>query len=670
MPFLLPLVGLIGGILAAEYIGAGCVTAGLMGAYCLFMWLYMRHERRQGPIRDLRAQAVRQPVILALFIAVGILTVMIHRPKIPDLEKEELPEYVDVRVLSVRQTVTGDLVDAEIISFRDSTSQRDNPATPQSVNGIGVRLNSSGLILQPGDVLRFREELRPITDSPNSFRTGFAERLRRKGIYFRQSVNQYSAHLVGTSHTLRTYAYDIRDRLTIRLQNSALSDASKQLIGTILLGDETALDQPKRASFASAGLAHILSLSGLHVGLVAALVLTFLLPLNLTRFRKTRWLAAIVFVWLYVWLTGLHLPAIRAAVMLTFYMLTMLLERDNASMNALFAAAFLILLFSPSALTNCGFQLSCICVFALVAFSNQILNERLRKYQTLYTLASMILTTVLATFASWAIVAYHFGQLPILFLPANILIAPMLPVYMGAAALLLFEELIGLHPGFFAVIVDRLTDYILRIADMLSKPEWSVVHVDVNIYIALAWTVGIILLFFAIENRNNKRALFVIGTTSFTLLLISLILLLAQADAKAKIGSRRGIIVQNIYEELRITTFENDTEDVIYFNLKEGVDTVILGKRIVYIHDNRHSKKSRKRYELPTVKQNVDLLILGNRFNGDISDLTDFFDPKQITSLRSVTVDNDVTNKIQAERSSIHYHSIREEGPFRLEWRE
>lgn len=661
LPFLVPLAALVGGILLAEYTAASLVTASLLSAFSVYLFIAMGRARRHGPIADMRAQKLLEPAVLSLFMAAGLVSAILARPTAPDADDPDLPRFADVRITRVRQMTYGDVADAQLLGFCENASDSVLSFKPK---GCKVRLTIKDLMLQPGDMVRFPHEFSDISANRNYFHDDFRKQVRRKGFFFSQTLAKGEAQLIGVDHTLATRAADARDNMSQKLENSSLSHRTSSLLRTILLGDSDAVSADDREQFAAAGLAHMLSLSGMHIGLVAALVLFLLLPLNLTRRRKLRFLVAAIAVWIYVILTGLHLSAIRAAIMLTLYILSLSLERNSEPLNALLAAAFIILIIDPSALFDCGFQLSCLCVFALAGFTRFFAVDSLAGNRALHTFLTTIITTILATLASWAVVACHFSRLPLLFLPANVIVAPLIPIAMGSGALILVMEYVGYNSHLFSDFVNRLVDFIYRISDSLSDEAYSITDINVSPLTAISWVVFVVLLYFTICNFRDKRKFrIMIPTTAVIFFGTVVSLIFTNNDV-----NNNGLIVHDNYREVAFTVLEDSKENVIRMNAVLPIDTIINGKTVVYINDRRYYKNSRTRRPVPEQPGQTEILIVGNRFYGSMDDILQYYRPEMIVGHKSLTADTDITLQCAAKRLDVPYHSIREQGPYRMEW--
>ncbi len=160
-----------------------------------------------------------------------------------------------------------------------------------------------------------------------------------------------------------------------RLRQRLLGSLAKRLgegtgsagpwLKAMLLGLRQELDGDTRASMQATGLAHLLALSGLHVGLLLAALMLLLgmLPMD----GRIRWLMLLLLLPAYIWLSGGSLSVIRAGLMAMLLALGRLMNRRLGAMRLLVAAATIILLVWPHELASAGFQLSVLAVGALAS---------------------------------------------------------------------------------------------------------------------------------------------------------------------------------------------------------------------------------------------------------------------------------------------------------------
>ncbi|MCL6451732.1 MAG: ComEC/Rec2 family competence protein [Acetobacteraceae bacterium] len=200
----------------------------------------------------------------------------------------------------------------------------------------------------------------------------------------------------------------------------ALSPARAALLRGLLLGGSQGLDPDLVDSFGRAGLIHLLSASGLHVGFVLAAVSVPLGCLRLTR--RAAALLALPAVGFYALLTGARAPVVRSALMLGSAVVGASLGRGRHSLGALAVAAGAILVHNPFALWDAGFQLSFAATFGLVTLAPRFRRGLARLPRPL---ASALSVTCAAQAATLPLALYHFGRLSLLAPVANLAAVPL-----------------------------------------------------------------------------------------------------------------------------------------------------------------------------------------------------------------------------------------------------
>lgn len=267
------------------------------------------------------------------------------------------------------------------------------------------------------------------------------------------------------------------------LLQSELKPASKEFLCTALIGDSSVLDANIREDFASAGLAHILALSGLHVGLIAMLVSIALWPVRIWGAKIPRVTAILILLWLYAIITGLSPSVVRATTMLSIFLGADMLQRRNCSYNSLCCAALVILAFDPEAIFTIGFQLSFAAVAAILLLSGD-LNPISPRHRILYAFTGYLCVSLAAVLGTAMISCIYFHTFPLYFLLANIVTSLLLPWLVGAGVILLIIEWCGFDPGWLCTSIDFLYCLIAKTAGATASLPGSTIN---NIYIP-AWT--------------------------------------------------------------------------------------------------------------------------------------------------------------------------------------
>ncbi len=238
----------------------------------------------------------------------------------------------------------------------------------------------------------------------------------------------------------------------------------RELLRAFLLGQGQGVSPETRTKFNRAGLGHVLAVSGLHTGIVFAVLSLSLSPLR-------RWfpyphlpgLLALIPLSLYGWLTGGRPSVTRAILMCGAWVVARHSGRHTQGYAIWSLALFASLLFRPSSLFNLGFQLSFSAVLAIIWGHNWLssrLGNRASEPVNRYLIRPAWFT-LCAQAGTLPLSLYYFGLFPWLFLPANLIVLPALPLLIGLGMLgtvlamsgLIFEEYV------------RLTEFLLSLLD-------------------------------------------------------------------------------------------------------------------------------------------------------------------------------------------------------------
>lgn len=234
--------------------------------------------------------------------------------------------------------------------------------------------------------------------------------------------------------SLQSLRYD----LLSRLQGSALSEDSYATIAAMTLGDKTGVSAELRDTYSKAGVSHVLALSGLHLGIIYAMI-----ALLLGRRRNTMGglLVTLLLVWTFALMVGMSPGIVRSAAMFSVYASMTFLQRDYLTANSLAIAASVMLLASPAMLWDVGFQMSFLAVMGIVICHVLLRNNhfyvRYAHRRFVGKLVSLVCISLAAQLFVLPLVMYYFGNVPFYFLLANIVAVP-LTTFIIYAAMLLF----------------------------------------------------------------------------------------------------------------------------------------------------------------------------------------------------------------------------------------
>lgn len=229
-----------------------------------------------------------------------------------------------------------------------------------------------------------------------------------------------------------------REVLLQRFADAGLSDDQYAIVAAMVLGDKSALSRDIKNTYSITGASHVLALSGLHLGIIYALLSLLVVGRRWQLFSQ---ILIILSIWAFVFLVGMPTSVVRAAVMLTVYALLALGHRPKMSVNTLAFTAVVMLLFQPSALFTISFQMSFMAVLSILLFvplfEAVFTPEYLMTHRWVKWLWGMVAVSCAAQIGVAPLIAYYFGRFSVWFLLTNFIVIP-------AATLILYLSLLVL----------------------------------------------------------------------------------------------------------------------------------------------------------------------------------------------------------------------------------
>lgn len=262
--------------------------------------------------------------------------------------------------------------------------------------------------------------------NPNEFDyKGF---LLLKGITARQFIPEGKSQIISveTNRLFYFFADDLRKSLSDLLEKYISQKSSLPIAKALLLGQKNQLDRSTRQAYSESGVMHILAVSGLHVGILVAVLLFLIRPLKLSVLaRKSYLLVLVLVIWTYATITGLSPSVVRASVMFTLIVLGQLRDRKPPIFNILAFSAILMIAVNPGVITEVGFQLSYLAVAGIVLLQPLIVRVWYPKSRILEYLWQLGAVSIAAQLATFPLSVWYFHSFPVWFLPANLLVIPI-----------------------------------------------------------------------------------------------------------------------------------------------------------------------------------------------------------------------------------------------------
>jgi competence protein ComEC len=462
--------------LAAE--PAPALGASLLAASAAFVAFAWRQQR----------DATLALILFAIALGFAAAQLQATLAAAPVLERRLGPVMVEGRLVAVDPLPEG----ARLVIAPSSIERLALSDLPARVR---IRLRHGDTAALPGAWLRVRAVLMPppAPVMPGAYdfeRRAFFDRLGAVGFALGGAVFIDPPAGEGAS-AWRTALQALRTAVSQRI-HAALPGRDGTIAAALIVGDTHAIPPEDAGAFRDAGLAHILVIAGLHMGMVAGLVffalraLLALIPVLVLNHPTKKWAAggALAVTFGYMLLSGATVSSRRAFVMIALALLAVLVDRFNVSARAVAAAAVVIMLMTPEAATGPSFQMSFAAVAALIACYEALRPSLsawhlhagpLRRF-ALY-LFGIALTTVVTTVATMPFTIYHFNRFPIYSVVANALAVPItgfwvMPWAIGSCVLMPFHlESLALAPMSWGI------GAISGIAHWVTRWPGAVLHV-------------------------------------------------------------------------------------------------------------------------------------------------------------------------------------------------
>lgn len=376
---------------------------------------------------------------------------LIHGPEAQSQEKGSLGEDVSGTVLSVTarpQKGVRYVIEADRIM---------RAQTRIEISGKVLLTVDNGPILHSGDRIRFVARLREPENFGNPGEYDYKGRLIREGVFVTAHVSKPGLIVKtedGRAGIMRTLGIEAaRDGIRKFIEENATNSGA---LNALIIGETAGLDSSLREVFAITSTAHILAISGLHVGIVGAAfywLILFLFKRSqrlmlACNVRKAALFATVVPVLAYGMLAGFPVSATRAILMACVFAITFMMNRGKDYWNTLALSGLVILAIDPRALWEISFQLSFAAVAGIIyiqprlgevfgATAYKAEDEgRVRRFLRTRILAAG-LVTIAASVATSPIIAYHFHRASLTGVAANLIVIPLtsviVPLLLAAA---------------------------------------------------------------------------------------------------------------------------------------------------------------------------------------------------------------------------------------------
>ncbi|MDR1390964.1 MAG: ComEC/Rec2 family competence protein [Holosporales bacterium] len=377
----------------------------------------------------------------------------------------------------------------------------------------------------PNDMLQIKGKITPYrpADIPGTF-----DQIQYNSLVGLDTTGiVYKIEKIGKKKNLLEFFSYIRCFLTKKI-TSAMKNPAGGIASALLTGDKSPISPEIRDKFINSGTAHILAISGLHMSIVASMLFlifskSFRYVENLFYRLNSKTLSAILtilFTFLYLGLSGFSPSAVRAFIMTTIFLISIILGRKALSLRSVSVAAFLILLIDSGSVFLVSFQLSFCAVVALISFYETFqkkLNRLLIKYTKWYKkiffyVTTSFITTIIASLATSPVSIETFNRLSLSGVLGNLVAIPAISfIIMPLGGISLIASW---SSEVFVALLEYTLNQLTFLLGLISEIPGSNLTVKSPDILTLYMIVfgGIILCILKTSLRHVGSALMLIGT--------------------------------------------------------------------------------------------------------------------------------------------------------------
>ncbi|MCP6680976.1 DNA internalization-related competence protein ComEC/Rec2 [Bacillus nakamurai] len=284
-------------------------------------------------------------------------------------------------------------------------------------------------------------------------------------------------------------------------------ESSAGIAEALTVGERFSVEDDVLSAYQKLGIVHLMAISGMHVGLIAAGLFYVLIRMGITREKAG--ILLLLFLPVYTVLTGAAPSVLRASLMLGFYVAGNLFKRRIHSSAAISLSYLLLLLFNPYLLWEIGFQLSFAVSAALILSSSILQNVREKK------LAQLAMASFVAELSSLPFLLYYFQQISLVSFPMNMIMVPFYTLFVIPFSFIGFVVLLVSRPA--GEFVFCWFDLVMKWAHKLitsaaSIESFTIVVAKPGMLSLILLAISIFSIFAAVEKhgvlRLRKSALF------------------------------------------------------------------------------------------------------------------------------------------------------------------
>lgn len=318
--------------------------------------------------------------------------------------------------------------------------------------------DSSTEKLRYGDILATTITLQEFEKPLNPYQFDIKSYMRQESIRYSSYIKPEAWILCkNSSNPIIRVSLRMRDNLVSLFKRYKIEGQELAVVSALTIGYRDLLDTEIQKVYATTGAMHILSVSGLHVGILYLLLVFLMRLIPHSRISASLKLSiALFFLWFFALLTGLSPSVCRSSLMFSLLAIGQSCNVRSNPINTLAIAAFALLVANPYNILNIGFQLSFLAVLSIVIFYPKIYMLLCFRNKIADYTWSLIAVSIAAQLGTFPLTTLYFSQFPNYFLLTNLIAIPLSTLILYVSVLLLLTAPLPFIATWVAKLLDGL----------------------------------------------------------------------------------------------------------------------------------------------------------------------------------------------------------------------
>lgn len=414
----------------------------------------------------LHRRSVSDLYIIAALILTGMFSMELRREQCTTLSHTTTMEITIDNITSRRTRAT--MADARLVAYHSEQGYRRSRSEVRVVA-------EPQLAIENGDRLLVRAKINPFDEQEP-----YGRNMLGRGVAGQLFINR--ENLLERRHDTSSLPQRLRSWAVERVRGLHLDQENEVVVMAMSIAERSGITPSLRQAYTRAGAAHLLAVSGLHVGFICAIANLLLAWLILLPYGQVlRSIGVVTLIWLFAAMAGFIPSIVRAAVMFSLLQVALQVSARVNMLNTLCFTAFVMLVWDARMLHDAGFLLSFISVAAIIEWGVPLFPQRRRAIAASVWrwFASGVVASTVAAIATLPLTAYLFGSVSLWSIVTGVLMVALAAVTVGAAMLWILFPIEALQ-GVASWVLAGVTDVMNGVAAWCNSVGVLALDIDIE----------------------------------------------------------------------------------------------------------------------------------------------------------------------------------------------